>query len=763
MSDQSSHAEYQELLYAYGLDLLTDADRERLELHLAECPECFERAQELDRDAELVSSDPGAVQLIDEITAEAADATVTDDRKQPISRHRIATYVRRFSLAAAIVLVFLILKPWDFQFSPEHDVIASENRLAVLYFDNLTDETDSLNLGQILANLLATDLAEALPIQVVSPHRTAAIYRLLEHKNLVVEGADLIAEVSDRAHARYILSGAVARVDSELVLTAQLTEVPNEQLLMSVSVPGTVVETVFPLVDKLTVHVREAMAIPPPTGEALDLCIADITTSSTKAYTHYVRGLDQAARFYIPEAEREFEKALKYDSTFALAWYELSKIRGGSYIDSAIAYSNNVSRKERRQILIAKTIQEGRYQQAKHELRELLIDYPDEVSAMFTMGYLTYYDRQYDTAISYLSRCIDIDSLYGTAYNSLAYSYDRVGDLERALEMNQMYADLVPDEPNPLDSRGDILARNGKLKEALDAYKGALAVNSMFFGSLLKAGHMLLFMDLPDSALVIYRLAANHQLPGARAYGRLQRAYPLVMQGKLDEALRVLDDGIGADRLEDRKMERAYKHMLKASIYELMGRIPAALTEARLAVDVRRELDSSYLSSADLYAGLLLIQLDSIDQAERLAEEFKAQRHLGRNRNINYLILRGELQRNRGELLAAVSSLEESANSTDQFHAHYRLGLAYLEAGESQQAAAVFENQLRNYTWWRLQWSAWNLQMYFYLGKAYEMSGQNADAMEQHQAFLDHCADRDTDFPLISEVEASLTRMRNSP
>jgi serine/threonine protein kinase len=75
------------------------------------------------------------------------------------ARNRTRRAIRFYLPLAVVVLAVMaiVFKPWRIELVPSDDVVAAENRLAIMYFDNLNDPTDSLRLGEIVANLLITD------------------------------------------------------------------------------------------------------------------------------------------------------------------------------------------------------------------------------------------------------------------------------------------------------------------------------------------------------------------------------------------------------------------------------------------------------------------------------------------------------------------------------------------------------------------------------------------------------------------------------
>ncbi|HVP35362.1 MAG TPA: serine/threonine-protein kinase, partial [Terriglobales bacterium] len=57
------------------------------------------------------------------------------------------------SVVFILVLLFLILRPFKFEVGPEKKATAEENRLAIMYFENMADREDKERLGEIVTEL----------------------------------------------------------------------------------------------------------------------------------------------------------------------------------------------------------------------------------------------------------------------------------------------------------------------------------------------------------------------------------------------------------------------------------------------------------------------------------------------------------------------------------------------------------------------------------------------------------------------------------
>ena len=169
MSDCSDRR-FANKLMAYELGVLNDQEREELELHLLQCEHCFHEVRTFAPAARLMKNDRNLQQefeaaLDEAIVAEqkTASSALRDTRGQ-----RAARVWFPLSLVGAAVLIALILRPWKFEIGPSNEVIAFEDRLAVMPFENVAETGDPQRLGHVAASLLITDLGESGFLRVIS-------------------------------------------------------------------------------------------------------------------------------------------------------------------------------------------------------------------------------------------------------------------------------------------------------------------------------------------------------------------------------------------------------------------------------------------------------------------------------------------------------------------------------------------------------------------------------------------------------------------
>jgi tetratricopeptide (TPR) repeat protein len=80
----------------------------------------------------------------------------------------------------------------------------------------------------------------------------------------------------------------------------------------------------------------------------------------------------------------------------------------------------------------------------------------------------------YDSALFYLDRSIETDSLYLMAYTNKAQVFQRRGSLEKALEVLRKVETMKPDFAEVIMGQGFILEKMGKIESANQKYWQAL-------------------------------------------------------------------------------------------------------------------------------------------------------------------------------------------------------------------------------------------------------------------------------------------------
>jgi tetratricopeptide (TPR) repeat protein len=151
-------------------------------------------------------------------------------------------------------------------------------------------------------------------------------------------------------------------------------------------------------------------------------------------------------------------------------------------------------------------VQENDYIPAIMAMNDLLGRYPQDKRLAFLAGSWLEHEGQYEQAIFVLEKALTLDPNYAAALNLLGYAYAYRDDFDKAIAAMDRYVALLPDQPNPHDSYGEILRMAGKFDAALEQYRMSIRVDPNF-GSELGVADTLAVMGKEEDAREEYARA----------------------------------------------------------------------------------------------------------------------------------------------------------------------------------------------------------------------------------------------------------------
>ncbi len=363
------------------------------------------------------------------------------------------------------------------------------NSVAVLPFRNEIAAPEFAWLDRGVAELLATDLSQIDTLRVVSGQRIVDLLRQFGIEEDEVVPERLRTRVTQRAGARYLLTGTVVGAPGNLQLVAELSDTRSGVTRASARAGGA---DLFALIDEVSAVLSADLlgrALTP--GESLP--VSRLTTPSFDAFREYQEGLTASLRFHSQEAKEHFERAIELDSTFALAHFQLALLHfrqgevavSASELELADRHLDEASERDRLYVGGFVDLVRGSEESGLAKLRELLARYPDEKEARIILGVFLSRKPETGEEVERLTReTLELDPLYAAGWNELAYIEARLGNFAAADTLVRRYVELEPGEPNPLDSRGEIAEMAGRYEEARASYREALEVREDFYLSL---------------------------------------------------------------------------------------------------------------------------------------------------------------------------------------------------------------------------------------------------------------------------------------
>jgi serine/threonine protein kinase/tetratricopeptide (TPR) repeat protein len=681
--------------------------------------------------------------------------------------------IKRFVFPGAVAVIALVLFFFVNPFKDKSAVDggdADANTLAIMYFENMAQKGDPDRLGEIVTDLLITNLSQSEDLKVVSSQRLYDILKLQGKEGTKVIDRSTATEIAKKAKAKWMMLGSILQVSPSLIVTTQLVDVASGTIEGSQRLTGAPGETVFALVDRMTGQTRDELNVPVPLNVEPPKPVAHVTTNSLDAYRYYVEGLDHVYKIYYADAAESFRQAIELDSTFAMAYYQYAVASANTNnlagavaaMQQAFRHIDRVSDKERLYIESVHTAFALRQEESIAKLTELTERYPDEKAAYFMLATHHYMQGDDEQAIEAYNKVLVLDPLYKPAFNQLAYSYDRVGNFEKSIWAINQYIEMSPDEANPYDSRGDLYAYNGDIDNAIDSYKKAVEIKPDFVPSIEKLGNMYLYKGQFENAEAQYKALTTSVEPAIRSAGREHLATLELYRGRLHEALALLDAGITADEMEGfRGDSYLSKFGHRAGINVQLGRCDRAGAEANALAQLFKKTFPMLSTVFDLIGAAFAAECGYVELADSIVASFEPDVDtFDRNTLGAFHGTKGFVALRAGDLLKAVHNLE-IADSLEphQFSTRYYLAEAYLDAGRAEDAITLLEATLNRFDPSRLENPLRAVTAVYLLGTAYEQIGDTGKATAHYRRFLDMWKDADAELDEVPDARKRLDQL----
>jgi len=216
-----------------------------------------------------------------------------------------------------------------------------------------------------------------------------------------------------------------------------------------------------------------------------------VTTTSREAFQWYEKGMENTDKLFWGEAVQSFEQAVALDSTFAMAWKELSTARRSigdeegakEAIERAYHLRDEVTEIERLLIDYSYDLSLGKHEESKTVLEEMARKYPDDVRVVLLRARRAWSSGDRDQAILLYEKSLALDPNRVMCHNQLGYLYLDKDDFPTAIANLQRYAYYADDQPNPHDSLGEAYQAAGQYDKAIQEYVKALEIRPSFYQS----------------------------------------------------------------------------------------------------------------------------------------------------------------------------------------------------------------------------------------------------------------------------------------
>jgi len=367
--------------------------------------------------------------------------------------------------------------------------IPQKASIAVLPFENLSDDKDQEYFSKGMTDELIGDLAKIKNIFVIS-RNSAFTYK---DKSLKAQ------QIAEELNVRYILEGSVQRSGNKVRIRAQLIDGKTDHHLWSESYDG-VMDDIFELQDKITGKIVSALAVKLSSDEQKE--ISRRGTENHLAYAAFLNGREHYYQFTPDDfikAVDYFEQAIKIDPDYSRAYATL-----GMTYDLAWDFGFKAFFKKFRMVgetarlkaihnlkLAMRNPTYEAYSFAAELARDLrqfkkMINYaekasaiaPNTVDANLLLGRMFLWSSRPENAIEYCNKAVKLDpnsaDTFADAAITIGKAYFHLGQYEQAVEFIEKALAIKPKMrrlySNELAASYALIGRNDEAKKAMEEW-----------------------------------------------------------------------------------------------------------------------------------------------------------------------------------------------------------------------------------------------------------------------------------------------------
>jgi tetratricopeptide (TPR) repeat protein len=294
-----------------------------------------------------------------------------------------------------------------------------------------------------------------------------------------------------------------------------------------------------------------------------------VTTSSAEARSLYEKGMQDYENLYLERCNDDWRAAVKADPNLAVAWawiafnssnpQEVSAAR-----EKAKALAPKLTPGEQLMIEWIAKVQEGDFIGGISAMNDMLEMFPKDKHLLYLAGNWLMGENGTDQAQRLFEKALAIDKNFPAALNDLAYVDARNRQFDTAFAAMDRYVALLPKEPNPQDSYGELSRMAGNFEGSLKHYRAALDIDPDFVTSQVGLGDTYALMGNQEQARIEYDKAIRYAHNEAdRLTYSMQKAMTWVRDGKFTEADKSFEEIAETAHAKDQDLQeaQAYGHM----------------------------------------------------------------------------------------------------------------------------------------------------------------------------------------------------------
>ena len=663
---------------------------------------------------------PDLRQIQQELSTEAAVTTAPVKRSPVITRvhsARIARYLSALGLLAAALAAV------SFLYMKRERALTEKDAILLTDFVNTTADPV---WDTTLKKAVTVDLEQSPYLNVFPEAKARQTLRFMGRAPDERISLETGREICQRAGVKAVLSGSIANLGNQYVLSMQALNAATGEVLAraqaSAGSKGEVLNALHKADSDLRGKLGESLA----SIQRYDKMLSDVTTPSLDALHAFTLADAKHAAGDEMAAIPEYQRAIELDPNFATAYARLGT-----------AYNN-----------LGQTQLSEQNRKKAFELR----DRASEREKLYIMSHYYADSGQYDKGITALELYEQTYPRDSTPANNLSNIYNQLGQYENALDKARKAVELEPDSMSGYFNLALAYAGLNRMDEAkATAQAGLKRVPSNSELQWMLAG---VAWNQNDVTLLESELTATEDSgAGGKMLALGTRAALAAGHGKYRQMrafMKNMEDAAKSNNLP----EAVAVGDAQRSAWEALGGVGPSARQ-----DAERALKASPSTNVALNSAITFSLLHSDKRALKIASDASVQRPYDTLMQfVTIPLIKSIVAMNSGQPTKAIDLLDGAmVYARSNQGVLYARGLAYLQAKQGAQAAQEFQRVIDSRSVFSDPLSS---LARLGLGRAYALQGDKQKSRVAYQDFLALWRDADPDVPLLKQARQEYARLQ---
>jgi serine/threonine protein kinase/tetratricopeptide (TPR) repeat protein len=499
--------------------------------------------------------------------------------------------------------------------------------IALISFENQTGDNVYDIWEKGIPNLLITKLQQSGGLRVTSWERLHDLKKQLGKEDVDFIDLNLGIQLCRQEGIAMIVTGTLFKAGETFATDVKVLDVDSKTILKSASAQGEGEGSILrSQVDILSKEITRGLGFTSSMMAALQNPVSNVTTTSNEAYKYFIQGNELKAKWRFSEARPFYELAIKHDSTFALAYYQLGKWiylplglhkKSEKALSKAMKYLEQASDQEslgwKWDYYLHRNIDKS-----DSLIKEYIEKYGLDKKAHYRLGCIHRIKKEYKQAIEEFNEVLRLDPEHGSSKNQLGYCYLFQGNYQQALDYFKKGVASSPENANTYDCLADAYRGMGDIERMISSLKQGYTIDPKFPWAAEELVKSYAFKEDYNLAMEWTR-RLNVPFQNRPDYPLYFKGLYNFLQGRMKQALIDLDMAIqlGDSLSQAQNIEThipAIGQIVKAWIYYEMGQFE----EGRKALHMipSRYIELGYQLYIHKYEAMVHIQDGRLDSAK---------------------------------------------------------------------------------------------------------------------------------------------------